>query len=191
MTETVPKKNFTIVLKKKIADPAVTFTSNYDAHPKRVFVRNKLLTINLMTDQLANECEIAIYDTIISKLTNNDDFEKLYSNLSLSIIRNLDPDSSVGNKFLLQNLLSGTITPSQLATNNPKDLFPDKWNAYKEQRLREINIISKQQEVTTDLFTCSKCKESKCTYYQLQIRSQDEPMTTFITCTFCGKTWTE
>ena len=44
------------------------------------------------------------------------------------------------------------------------------------------------------IFTCFKCKsagrpDNKCTYYQLQTRSADEPMTTFVTCLQCGCRW--
>ncbi len=42
---------------------------------------------------------------------------------------------------------------------------------------------------TTDMFRCGKCKQRQCTYYQLQTRSADEPMTTFITCTNCNNRW--
>lgn len=41
-------------------------------------------------------------------------------------------------------------------------------------------------EATCDFFQCSKCKEKKTTYYQLQTRSADEPMTTFVTCVVCA-----
>lgn len=41
----------------------------------------------------------------------------------------------------------------------------------------------------TDIFKCSKCKQNKCVYSQLQTRSCDEPMTTFVTCTVCGHVW--
>lgn len=41
----------------------------------------------------------------------------------------------------------------------------------------------------TDIFQCSKCKQRKCTYSQLQTRSCDEPMTTFVFCTVCGNRW--
>jgi transcription elongation factor S-II len=41
---------------------------------------------------------------------------------------------------------------------------------------------------TTD-FTCFKCKKNNCTYYQLQTRSADEPMTTFVTCVNCESHW--
>ena len=42
---------------------------------------------------------------------------------------------------------------------------------------------------TTDMFKCGKCKKRKCTYYQLQTRSADEPMTTFVRCVECGNQW--
>lgn len=40
----------------------------------------------------------------------------------------------------------------------------------------------------TDLFFCYKCKQKNCRYRQLQTRSADEPMTTFVFCK-CGNTW--
>jgi len=42
---------------------------------------------------------------------------------------------------------------------------------------------------SSDQFQCGRCKERKCTYYQKQTRSADEPMTTFVTCTVCGNRW--
>ena len=36
---------------------------------------------------------------------------------------------------------------------------------------------------------CFKCKKRKCSYYQMQTRSADEPMTTFVTCLLCGNNW--
>lgn len=42
---------------------------------------------------------------------------------------------------------------------------------------------------TTDMFRCGKCKQRKTMYYQKQIRSADEPMTTFVTCVVCGHKW--
>ena len=41
----------------------------------------------------------------------------------------------------------------------------------------------------TDEFKCYKCSKRQCTYYQLQTRSADEPMTTFVTCLNCGNNW--
>ena len=43
----------------------------------------------------------------------------------------------------------------------------------------------------TEFFECPnrKCREYKATYYQMQTRSADEPMTTFLTCLKCNKKW--
>ena len=40
-------------------------------------------------------------------------------------------------------------------------------------------------------FQCNKCKSTKVTYYQMQTRSADEPMTVFLSCLKCGKRWRE
>lgn len=39
------------------------------------------------------------------------------------------------------------------------------------------------------MFTCGKCKGMKTTYFQMQTRSSDEPMTTFVTCLQCNNRW--
>jgi DNA-directed RNA polymerase subunit M/transcription elongation factor TFIIS len=41
----------------------------------------------------------------------------------------------------------------------------------------------------SSMFTCRSCKKSNCKYYQMQTRSADEPMTTFITCLHCNAKW--
>ena len=39
------------------------------------------------------------------------------------------------------------------------------------------------------MFKCRKCGSKKTQYYQMQTRSADEPMTTYVTCTSCGLKW--
>ena len=48
---------------------------------------------------------------------------------------------------------------------------------------------AKDNQAETDQFKCGKCYQRKCKYYQLQTRSADEPMTTFVTCVNCGNRW--
>ena len=38
---------------------------------------------------------------------------------------------------------------------------------------------------------CPDCGHGKAYYMQIQIRSADEPMTTFYKCVKCGKTWND
>jgi len=51
------------------------------------------------------------------------------------------------------------------------------------------NESTRDQQCTTDKFRCSNCKKNRCTYYQLQTRSADEPMTTFVHCVECDHRW--
>ena len=54
---------------------------------------------------------------------------------------------------------------------------------------RDENRYAPKLEANTDNYTCRKCKSKECSYYQLQTRSADEPMTTFVTCIKCGNRW--
>jgi transcription elongation factor S-II len=50
-----------------------------------------------------------------------------------------------------------------------------------DQKLQEMNIFNAQgaapKMATTNEFMCGKCKQRKVSYYQMQTRSADEPMT--------------
>jgi transcription elongation factor S-II len=45
--------------------------------------------------------------------------------------------------------------------------------------------LAKVEGTKTDM-KCGKCGKRNCTYNQLQTRSADEPMTTFVMCNECG-----
>lgn len=44
-------------------------------------------------------------------------------------------------------------------------------------------------EIKEGAYECGKCKGERCIIAQLQLRSSDEPMTTFVTCIGCGNRW--
>ena len=44
-------------------------------------------------------------------------------------------------------------------------------------------------EAMTERYKCRKCGSRKCSYYELQTRSADEPMTQFFTCLDCKNRW--
>ena len=72
----------------------------------------------------------------------------------------------------------------------PQYTFPENWKQLlDEKNKREKMLYEVCKETVSSMFTCGRCKKKECTYYQLQTRSADEPMTTFVTCTNCGKRW--
>jgi transcription elongation factor S-II len=47
----------------------------------------------------------------------------------------------------------------------------------------------KEHAKTDGFYTCKKCGSKHTTYFQMQTRGADEPMTNFITCINCGNKW--
>lgn len=91
---------------------------------------------------------------------------------------------------LQQRLLSREIKPQDVGNLTHQDMAPAKWQKLiEEKKIRDENKYTPKLEASTDNFTCRKCKSKKCSYYQLQTRSADEPMTTFVTCLDCGSRW--
>jgi transcription elongation factor S-II len=89
-----------------------------------------------------------------------------------------------------EKLLSGVIDSSKIAYMSHTEFMPEKWDQkIQDKKIRLENKYFPKIEASTDDFTCGKCKSKKCTYYQLQTRSADEPMTTFVTCIDCGNRW--
>jgi DNA-directed RNA polymerase subunit M/transcription elongation factor TFIIS len=66
----------------------------------------------------------------------------------------------------------------------PEELFPD--NYEKIIKKKELEEYKKNDVQSTSAFTCSKCKQKKCSVIQKQTRAADEPATTFVTCLECG-----
>ena len=90
-------------------------------------------------------------------------------------------------KILIQ---SGNIKTSELAFMTHQEMRPDKWDIMiEEKNKRDKCKYETVIEAATDTFKCRKCKSNKCTYYQMQTRSADEPMTTFVSCLDCGCRW--
>jgi transcription elongation factor S-II len=145
--------------------------------------QNEKISINL---------EKAIYNYAIKEATQkkiikkweNPYFKQLYIDRLRTIINNLK------NPDILQQLKSEDIKPNTLAFMTHQEMNPQRWASLLQQKIkRDASKFNVNIEASTDMFTCKKCKSKKCTYYELQTRSADEPATIFITCLDCGKHW--
>lgn len=93
---------------------------------------------------------------------------------------------------LADKVMAKEVSLKALVYMKPWQVCPDLWEAAFDRMARMQ--LRREAAVTTALegmFTCSKCKSKKIAFVQLQTRSADEPMTTYLTCTNCSKRWKE
>jgi transcription elongation factor S-II len=96
------------------------------------------------------------------------------------------------NPDLRRRVLEGDVEPELLIALPPAALASD---ALREgdRQIREKKLFdsapSAAKQATTDQFQCGKCRQRRTTYYQMQTRSADEPMTTFVACLNCDNRW--
>ena len=120
----------------------------------------------------------------VVKKWDNTYFSRIYLDRTRTIYFNLQTESI--QKMIKEKKLKA----HKLAFMTHQEMQPDKWNSLiQEKKIRDENKYEPKLEASTDDFTCFKCKSKKCTYYQLQTRSADEPMTTFVNCLDCGNRW--
>ena len=165
-----------------------------------VFRKNikKKLKLILKKEKLSTNLEISIFNYCIKEAKkkeiirkwDNKYFVQLYINRFRSIYQNINPMFSTSNKLSLENLINGKINATKLAFMTHQEMNPKIWKKLITEKIkRNKNMTKIDTSAATNEFTCYKCKKKQCTYYQLQTRSADEPMTTFVTCLVCGNRW--
>ncbi|KAI8323972.1 transcription elongation factor [Martensiomyces pterosporus] len=96
------------------------------------------------------------------------------------------------NPGLRHGVVEGDITVERFCSMSKEEMASDDLKQQVE-KIKEENLFKVQgagrTQAETDQFKCGRCKGRKCTYYQMQTRSADEPMTTFVTCTQCDNRW--
>nr|XP_020670056.1 transcription elongation factor A protein 2 [Pogona vitticeps] len=153
----------------------------------------EMLTSALQTDgdyvAIGADCEqisAQIEECIYQEVKNTD---LKYKNRIRSRLSNLK-DSK--NPDLRKNVLCGVITPEQIAVMTSEEMASNELKEIRKAMTKEAireHQMAKTGGTQTDLFTCGKCKKKNCTYTQVQTRSSDEPMTTFVVCNECGNRW--
>ena len=174
-------------------------------HPQRKHIFNKLQNIleenaheNTKNDntRIAMNIERGVFNFALSNYKKendhdiwNENFKFYYLLKAVSIVTNLNPNSYIKNENLIKRLLNNEFTEFELCQFDSKYLFPEKWLENWE-KYGPKEILQQQEDNSNQdgLFKCGKCKTYKTSYYQMQTRSADEPMTTFVSCQ-CGNRW--
>jgi transcription elongation factor S-II len=118
----------------------------------------------------------------IIKKWENPYFAQIYIDRLRSIYVNLK------NPELLTLVKSGELAPQTLAFMTHQEMDHEHWLSMIERKMtRDASKFTTNVQASTDMFTCRKCKSKRCTFYEMQIRSADEPATIFVTCLDCGK----
>lgn len=157
----------------------------------RTNIANKLAGI-LGDNKDSSNLEKGIYNYCLdhaTKLNIVKKWDNIYF-VKLYLVRVRTVYVNLKHSDLTDKLQNKNIKPHEIAFMTHQDMQPSNWDdLIREKKIRDENKYEPKLEASTDNFKCYKCKSNKCTYYQLQTRSADEPMTTFVNCLDCGNRW--
>jgi transcription elongation factor S-II len=171
----------------KVANP-VEFRANVAKKLEKYFVTCE----DNKSESNARNLEKGIFNWTIKEAGNrkvikewsNPHFVRLYADHLRTIYTNL------ANKELTDLVETGVIKSHEIAFMTHQEMQPRRWDKMLEQKaIKDKNKFENNIEASTDMFMCRKCKSRRCTYAQAQLKSADEPMTTFVSCLDCGCRW--
>ena len=190
----VNPKSFRENVERKIRDLVILDTNHHPHHhhhdhsetPQRGWSQED--DRNMVTNiekSIYNYAIVTAGKKNIIKKWDNPAFTQLYIEKVRTILWNLD-----ANRSLVSKLYTREIDARKMAFMTHQEFNPESWSVFiEDKRLRDLAKSRNIIEASTDKFTCSRCKTKRCTYYEMQTRSADEPVTIFITCIDCGKRW--
>ena len=142
----------------------------------------------IFNKDIANDIEKSIIE-FSEEYSNNQGtpflIEQIYNEKAVELICHFENPK---NKSLVDAIKKKVIKASNVATLKPQELNPEKYE--KITKKKELEEYSKNNQASTDIFKCSKCKKRKCSISEKQTRAGDEPATTFVKCLECGHSWT-
>lgn len=157
-------------------------------------IRSKIIENfnELISSEKSVELELAILNYIVkySKLNSididwsNKIFWNTYRSKCISIYESLQLNN------WKDKIINNDIDCINFVDLTPQEIYPMKWkDSFDKLIEKEKKLYSNSAKASIFLY-CSRCKKkTNCDYYQLQTRSADEPMTTFVTCLECNKQW--
>jgi transcription elongation factor S-II len=166
---------------REISNPT-EFRTNISQRLNKI-MEDEVLSVNIERGVFNYSLKEANTKRIIKKW-ENPRFVQIYLDRLRTIYINLK------NTDFLNQVKNSEIPPQSIAFMTHQEMNASHWRVLLEQKMiRDANKYTNNIQASTDMFTCKKCKSKRCTYYELQTRSADEPATIFITCLDCGKNW--
>lgn len=159
----------------------------------RPHVVSKIMDLMNGDEKYAKNIEVAIFNWTVRRVGKNASWEnKVFRELYK--LRFAEVKRALVTSTLKERILEKNVKMKDLVVMKPDQLIPEgplatcMMNAQNKE-LEIEKIKAKNDEEYEGIFMCKKCKSKKTTYYQLQTRSADEPMTTYVTCTNCDNRW--
>lgn len=149
-------------------------------------------------EYLAEHIEVCIYNYTVRSCRRDriglywkePKFTYRYTTKALSILFNLQNPKNPG---CLQRMVCGDMGPKKLVGAYPSELFPEMWDVVFERvaakQLRKQLTVDIDSVPDSSQHQCGKCRSRKTMFTQLQTRSADEPMSTFVVCLNCQTRW--
>lgn len=159
----------------------------------RPYVVSHFIKSGYFDDKYAKNIEVAIFNWTVRRVAKNPSWEnkvfrEMYKARFMEMKRALNEpalrERIAQKQVKMKDLV--VMTPNQLMPNGPMAIAM--LTAHKKE-LDIESIKAKNDEEYEGIFMCRKCRSKKTRYYQLQTRSADEPMTTYVTCTNCDNHW--
>jgi DNA-directed RNA polymerase subunit M/transcription elongation factor TFIIS len=186
-----PLKVFTFVLPKNEVALAIDNIVDAPNQARQLVMKN--YTDILENDALAKEIEGGVMKKTIEFSLEKNIIPHFMNPIFLKIYKcNAIMNYSHMRQFehIRRRLLSGDLKGWELPYLSHYEVNPEGWRGLQEsQDRREEKQLEGNKALATDQFKCRACGKRECTYYQMQTRSADEPMTTFINCMNCGNRW--
>jgi DNA-directed RNA polymerase subunit M/transcription elongation factor TFIIS len=144
-------------------------------HPMRTLVRDRFGSDEVET-AILSRCVSDAQSWLIDIDWETPAFREMYRSRAVSL-------------FPYRHLIA-SMGVQEFAKASPVDQCPDRWRDILQKSLEKDKAkYSKKVTANIEMF-CRSCKrKTKCDYYQVQTRSADEPMTTFVTCLECDTKW--
>jgi DNA-directed RNA polymerase subunit M/transcription elongation factor TFIIS len=164
-----------LVEKEEMTAHMVRCANVFVEHPLRNLVREKFHSEEI-ENAILNRCVHDSQTWLIDVDWESVVFKELYRARAMSL-------------YSARKLID-TMTPEEFVNTTEVDRHPERWmSKLKEVAEKDKALYSRKATASAQMY-CSGCKrKANCDYYQLQTRSADEPMTTFVTCLECDKRW--